>query len=305
MREHQIVITLKPEQFAAVQKLAKASGAKSMGIFVRKELLGALGIDAKTIEATMRKLDIGDSGNKDQSNTSTTGGVGAGTHLDLTRIAQDIRRMRADLQDYIQPPAELVPIIEELEEVSEVVAHNDVIPPQVSASVPAEASTTQQEIEEPIPIEEDTLAIIAEALISGSESFVESPIEAKQDINRVESGSPEAESAVEVRAEQVAQTMPEAKPVASRPLSDDPLDDLLNDFLEAESPEPNPDGTTEFQVTVPAPPSSNAVSSNKDASNKQNNVLNAPEDEVDNSLKQKPRTPGFGLSGGPPPKRDQ
>lgn len=45
MREHQIVITLKPDQFAEVQKLSKAAGAKSMGIFVRKALLASLGIE--------------------------------------------------------------------------------------------------------------------------------------------------------------------------------------------------------------------------------------------------------------------
>ena len=45
MREHQIVITLKPEQFLEVQRLARAANAKSMGIFVRQQLLAALGIE--------------------------------------------------------------------------------------------------------------------------------------------------------------------------------------------------------------------------------------------------------------------
>jgi hypothetical protein len=45
MREHQIVITLKPDQFLEVQRLARAANAKSMGIFVRQQLLSALGID--------------------------------------------------------------------------------------------------------------------------------------------------------------------------------------------------------------------------------------------------------------------
>ncbi|MBX9689134.1 MAG: hypothetical protein K2X27_20665 [Candidatus Obscuribacterales bacterium] len=47
MREHQIVITLKPEQFLQVQKLARNAGAKSMGLFVRQQLLAALGIEGK------------------------------------------------------------------------------------------------------------------------------------------------------------------------------------------------------------------------------------------------------------------
>jgi hypothetical protein len=45
MREHQIVITLKPEQFLEVQRLARAANAKSMGLFVRQKLLAALGIE--------------------------------------------------------------------------------------------------------------------------------------------------------------------------------------------------------------------------------------------------------------------
>lgn len=45
MREHQIVITLKPDQFAQIQQMTKAAGAKSMGIFVRKTLLAALEIE--------------------------------------------------------------------------------------------------------------------------------------------------------------------------------------------------------------------------------------------------------------------
>lgn len=46
MREHQIIITLKPDQFLLVQKLAREAGAKSMGLFVRQQLLIALGIEA-------------------------------------------------------------------------------------------------------------------------------------------------------------------------------------------------------------------------------------------------------------------
>jgi len=46
MREHQIIITLKPDQFLLVQKLAREAGAKSMGLFVRQQLLIALGMEA-------------------------------------------------------------------------------------------------------------------------------------------------------------------------------------------------------------------------------------------------------------------
>lgn len=52
MREHQIVITLKPEQFLEVQRLARAANAKSMGMFVRQKLLAALGIEGNLTPTT-------------------------------------------------------------------------------------------------------------------------------------------------------------------------------------------------------------------------------------------------------------
>src|SRR5262245_57432848 len=55
MREHQIVITLKPEQFLEVQRLSRAAGAKSMGIFVRQKLLSALGIEGATLVAAQQQ----------------------------------------------------------------------------------------------------------------------------------------------------------------------------------------------------------------------------------------------------------
>lgn len=45
MREHQIVISLKPEQFQEVQKQARAAGAQSVGAFVRQNLLNFLGLE--------------------------------------------------------------------------------------------------------------------------------------------------------------------------------------------------------------------------------------------------------------------
>ncbi len=61
MREHQIVITLKPEQFLEVQRLARSANAKSMGIFVRQQLLAALGIEvaAKGAGMTVAVPEIG------------------------------------------------------------------------------------------------------------------------------------------------------------------------------------------------------------------------------------------------------
>lgn len=57
MREHQIIITLKPEQFLQVQRLARMAGAKSMGVFVRQKLLAALGIEGE-LEGDNRNIDL-------------------------------------------------------------------------------------------------------------------------------------------------------------------------------------------------------------------------------------------------------
>ena len=56
MREHQIVITLKPEQFLEVQRLSRAAGAKSMGMFVRQRLLTALGIEGQPLVAAQQSV---------------------------------------------------------------------------------------------------------------------------------------------------------------------------------------------------------------------------------------------------------
>lgn len=46
MREHQIVINLKPEQFEEVQRMARAAGLKSVNSFVRQKLIATLGLAA-------------------------------------------------------------------------------------------------------------------------------------------------------------------------------------------------------------------------------------------------------------------
>ena len=45
MSEHKIIITLKPKQYEAIERLAKASGAKSTDAFVQQKLLSVLGLD--------------------------------------------------------------------------------------------------------------------------------------------------------------------------------------------------------------------------------------------------------------------
>ena len=77
MREHQIVITLKPEQFLQVQKLARSAGAKSMGMFVRQQLLAALGIEG----SAQGKPD--------------------GSELDLEPIKTELKRLHAELREFV------------------------------------------------------------------------------------------------------------------------------------------------------------------------------------------------------------
>jgi len=61
MREHQIVISLKPEQFQEVQRLARAAGARSIGQFVKERLIALLklegGPDTSHAELTEGTVD--------------------------------------------------------------------------------------------------------------------------------------------------------------------------------------------------------------------------------------------------------
>ncbi|MGH9552239.1 MAG: hypothetical protein ACRD3W_22830, partial [Terriglobales bacterium] len=47
MREHQIVVSLKPEHFQQVQRMARAAGSKSVGVYVRQKLLSSLGLEGQ------------------------------------------------------------------------------------------------------------------------------------------------------------------------------------------------------------------------------------------------------------------
>lgn len=81
MREHQIVITLKPDQFLEVQRLARAANAKSMGVFVRQKLLAALGIEGTLSDERIAGAD--------------------GTEVDLDAIVADLKRMHGELKAFV------------------------------------------------------------------------------------------------------------------------------------------------------------------------------------------------------------
>lgn len=51
MREHQILLSLKSNQFQEVERLAKASGFKSVGLFARQQLLAGLNPEAAPVAA--------------------------------------------------------------------------------------------------------------------------------------------------------------------------------------------------------------------------------------------------------------
>lgn len=83
MREHQIVISLKAEQFQEVQKLARAAGSQSVGAFVREHLLSFLGIE----QADLPESKV--SGEK----------ISAGSqNPDFKLIASELRRLHRELK---------------------------------------------------------------------------------------------------------------------------------------------------------------------------------------------------------------
>lgn len=79
MREHQIVISLKPEQFEEVQRLARAAGVRSVSAFVRQRLLSMLGVNAGALKV------------QPESTQET----------DLTQISEELQRMQRELQVFI------------------------------------------------------------------------------------------------------------------------------------------------------------------------------------------------------------
>ena len=77
MREHQIVISLKSEHFQQVQRMARAAGSKSVGLFIRQRLLAALGLDGHEPNSEHER------------------------NPDWQRIAGQLRRLHRELQVFI------------------------------------------------------------------------------------------------------------------------------------------------------------------------------------------------------------
>lgn len=83
MREHQIVISLKAEQFQEVQKLARAAGSQSVGAYVREHLLSFLGIEQN---------------NGSESKASVEKIPGEISNPDFKFIAGELRRLHRELK---------------------------------------------------------------------------------------------------------------------------------------------------------------------------------------------------------------
>ncbi|CAN5678579.1 hypothetical protein BH10CYA1_BH10CYA1_63700 [soil metagenome] len=77
MREHQIVINLKPDQFEEVQRMARAAGSKSVGLFVRQKLIATLGLAAPRTGATEDEAP------------------------DLKQLTGELRRLHRELQIFV------------------------------------------------------------------------------------------------------------------------------------------------------------------------------------------------------------
>lgn len=118
MREHQIIITLKPEQFQAVQRLFKASGAKSMGIFVRQQLLTALGLD----------------------NAAAPKAAGSPSTPNIKRVLGELNRLHAEVQLFAAE-ALAQPYNEMIGEMLDADNELELAPPPTDAPLPPTAET--------------------------------------------------------------------------------------------------------------------------------------------------------------------
>lgn len=107
MREHQIVITLKPEQFLAIQKLARGANAKSMGAFVRQQLLAALGLEGSAQSA---KNELAD--------------------RDLEPVVTELRRLHGELKGFVAESLSLYVVNEPVAEMPEQAVVNPYIDDQ-------------------------------------------------------------------------------------------------------------------------------------------------------------------------------
>ncbi|MBX9573994.1 MAG: hypothetical protein K2X77_34175 [Candidatus Obscuribacterales bacterium] len=186
MREHQIVITLKPEQFLQVQKLAKNAGAKSMGMFVRQKLLLALGIE---------------------------GSAQAPSTADIEPLVGELKRLHTELREFVNeslamysdgllngslgtPVGDDAPVA---------VADPSPVPAQLQAEAPDRASQTFQKTQIESPQEEKKPAPELQTPV-GHKTFPKAFMEAKPAAAKPDQAMEAETGASEVASSQSPQT---------------------------------------------------------------------------------------------------
>lgn len=129
MREHQIVISLKAEQFQEVQKLARAAGSQSVGAFVREHLLSFLGI-----------------GEADLPEAKTTGEktFTGGHNPDFKFIAGELRRLHRELKILSSEASSPTSLLTEQSTISGAPLLATSLPLASSKASPEEANTQRE-----------------------------------------------------------------------------------------------------------------------------------------------------------------
>jgi hypothetical protein len=120
MREHQIVISLKPDQFEEVQRMARAAGSKSVGLFVRQKLIGTLGLGITRAEA------------------------GEDPHSpDLKQLTGELRRLHRELQIFV----------------ADSLIHSDYAMPTVESSIPFPTAVQENFLAEGAPLMPESMEL--------------------------------------------------------------------------------------------------------------------------------------------------
>ncbi len=196
MREHQIVITLKPEHFLEVQRLAKVAGAKSMGIFVRQKLLSAFGMEGTQPPAPAAGSDV-------------------------KRVTSDLRRLHGELKAFVSESLSRS-YIETQESTSSVVDQSKT---DETAPEPVEVNI--------FPSGESADPTVAGSIEESMSRFHQSPDELEQLAQRAFVISPRLGALEDMKESRSAESAPAQPRSAGHGSSArqrrDPLEDLLSD----------------------------------------------------------------------------
>jgi hypothetical protein len=214
MREHQIVITLKPEQFLEVQRLSRAAGAKSMGMFVRQKLLAALGIEGTALPP-----------------------ANAAAGPDMLLVAGELKRLHAELKTFVAESLSQAYVREQPEAPYQAVAEPQEAP-SPGEGLPAQYD--EEPVEPPADAPED-LSAVSERSAEEPRVFAEAQDKLEQFARRAFAISPRL-GAIETPG---GLARPSADQVSAKR---DPLEDLLED---ASAAAPERTGAGDRQEVLP------------------------------------------------------